>query len=161
MKDHERYPEGGDRSHRKPDQRDEVWSKVLRVGKRTYFFDVKTTKANDHYLTITESKKKFSHDGRPFYEKHKLFLYKEDFEQFRDSLTETIDKVSELQGDGYRKRTNTYKNDVFSHRSEPGTYENETASHHPDETSAAPEPHEIKLSDSFSNLNFDDLGKSD
>ena len=62
--------------------RDEIFSKAVRAGKRTYFFDVKTTKGNDLYLTITESKKKTNHDGKSHYEKHKIFLYKEDFSKF-------------------------------------------------------------------------------
>jgi len=71
--------------------RNEVYSKSVRAGKRrTYFFDVKTTKANDYYLVITESKKKFNEDGSSSYEKHKIFLYKEDFDKFAEGLTETI-----------------------------------------------------------------------
>lgn len=71
-------------------EREEIFSKSVRAGKRTYFFDVKSTKANDYYLTITESKKRFGDDGKFFYEKHKLFLYKEDFEKFAEGLTESI-----------------------------------------------------------------------
>src|SRR4030095_1195128 len=71
--------------------RNEVYSKSVRAGKRrTYFFDVKTTKANDYYLVITESKKKFNDDGSSSYEKHKIFLYKEDFDKFAEGLNETI-----------------------------------------------------------------------
>jgi hypothetical protein len=70
--------------------REEIFSKPVRAGKRTYFFDVKSTKANDYYLTITESKKRFADDGKFFYEKHKLFLYKEDFEKFVEGLNETL-----------------------------------------------------------------------
>lgn len=73
--------------------REEIHSKVVRAGKRTYFFDVKATRRNDYYLTITESKKRFGRDGKFFYEKHKLFLYKEDFEKFSDSLKEVIDYI--------------------------------------------------------------------
>lgn len=73
--------------------REEIFSKVVRAGKRTYFFDVKATKGNDYYLTITESKKRFGEDGKFFYEKHKLFLYKEDFEKFTEGLGETIDYI--------------------------------------------------------------------
>lgn len=75
--------------------REEIHSKVVRAGKRTYFFDVKATRRNDYYLTITESKKRFGRDGKFFYEKHKLFLYKEDFEKFSDSLKEVIDYIRE------------------------------------------------------------------
>ena len=70
--------------------REEIHSKAVRAGKRTYFFDVKATRRNDYYLTITESKKRFNRDGKFFYEKHKLFLYKEDFDKFADSLNEII-----------------------------------------------------------------------
>ena len=70
--------------------REEIFSKAVRAGKRTYFFDVKSTKGNDYYLTVTESKKRFGEDGKFFYEKHKLFLYKEDFEKFTDGLNESI-----------------------------------------------------------------------
>lgn len=73
--------------------RDEVYSKAVKAGKRTYFFDVKSTKKNELYLTITESKKRIEEDGTPIYEKHKLFLYKEDFEKFRDSLDEIFDYI--------------------------------------------------------------------
>lgn len=74
---------------------EEIYSKVVRAGKRTYFFDVKATRRNDYYLTITESKKRFNRDGKFFYEKHKLFLYKEDFDKFADSLKEVIEYIRE------------------------------------------------------------------
>ncbi|MFH0758797.1 MAG: DUF3276 family protein [Bacteroidota bacterium] len=74
-------------------EREEIHSKAVRAGKRTYFFDVKATRRNDYYLTITESKKRFGRDGKFFYEKHKLFLYKEDFDKFADSLTEIIEFI--------------------------------------------------------------------
>jgi len=74
--------------------RDEIFSKAVRAGKRTYFFDVKTTKADDYYLTITESKKRFNNtDGKFVYEKHKLFLYKEDFEKFTEGLEQVIEFI--------------------------------------------------------------------
>ena len=72
----------------------EVFSKRVRAGKRTYFFDVKTTRGNDYYITITESKRRFE-DGN--YVKHKIFLYKEDFNKFMDAFAETVNYVkSEL-----------------------------------------------------------------
>ena len=71
----------------------EIYSKSVRAGKRTYFFDVKATRRNDYYLTITESKKRFGRDGKSFYEKHKIFLYKEDFDKFADGLTEVVDYI--------------------------------------------------------------------
>jgi hypothetical protein len=73
--------------------REEIFSKAVRAGKRTYFFDVKATRRNDYYLTITESKKRFNRDGKSFYEKHKIFLYKEDFEKFADGLREAVDYI--------------------------------------------------------------------
>ena len=79
---------------------DDIFSKAVRAGKRTYFFDVKTTRGNDLYLTITESKRKYDDDGNFSYEKHKLFLYKEDFDKFSDGLVETVDKIKELQASG-------------------------------------------------------------
>ncbi len=72
--------------------RDEIYSERVRAGKRTYFFDVKATRSNDYYLTITESKRRFKDDGF-FYEKHKIFLYKEDFHKFVDALNETVNHV--------------------------------------------------------------------
>ena len=76
--------------------RNEIYSKSVRAGKRTYFFDVKSTRSGEHYLTITESKKKFDQDGNFHFEKHKIFLYKEDFEKFKDGLREVVDKVISL-----------------------------------------------------------------
>jgi len=78
-------------------ERDEIFSKAVRAGRRTYFFDVKATRKNDYYLTITESKKQFDQDGRFHFEKHKLFLYKEDFEKFAEGLTEVVDYIKEEQ----------------------------------------------------------------
>lgn len=86
---------------------DEVYSKVVRAGKRTYFFDVKSTRNNDLYITLTESKKT-TYNGQPSYQKHKLFLYKEDFEKFSDGLKDALDKIEELkQTDEYRQETDS------------------------------------------------------
>lgn len=74
-------------------EKDEVYTRSVRAGKRTYFFDVKATKGNDFYLTLTESKKVTDHDGRLFYEKHKLFLYREDFAKFIDGLNDVLDYI--------------------------------------------------------------------
>jgi len=70
----------------------EIYSQRVRAGKRTYFFDVKSTRSNDYYLTITESKRRYKDDGY-YYEKHKIFLYKEDFNKFVDALNITVDHV--------------------------------------------------------------------
>ena len=78
-------------------RREEVFSKSVRAGKRTYFFDVKPTKSNDFYLTITESKKRMGDDGNPFYEKHKIFLDRQDFDKFVEAFNECSVKVGELK----------------------------------------------------------------
>lgn len=74
--------------------REEIYSRVIRAGKRTYFFDVKSTRSGEFYLTITESKRRFNNEnGKFFYEKHKLFLYKEDFEKFEKGFQEVIEFI--------------------------------------------------------------------
>jgi hypothetical protein len=75
--------------------REEIYSRPVRAGKRTYFFDVKSTRGDDLYLTITESKKRFKDDGTFFYEKHKIFLYKEDFEKFTEGLNDAIGFITD------------------------------------------------------------------
>jgi hypothetical protein len=110
--------------------REEIYSKPVRAGKRTYFFDVKSTKAEDLYLTITESKKRFRDDGTFFYEKHKIFLYKEDFEKFIDGLNDAI---------GYIGANNKTDNGQFKSETNGHSVKNEDAS-------------------VWSNVNFDDLG---
>ncbi len=72
---------------------DDVYSKPVKAGKRTYFFDVKSTRGNDYYLTITESKRRIEQDGHYVYDKHKIFLYKEDFEKFAEGLAEVVEFV--------------------------------------------------------------------
>lgn len=76
-------------------EREDLFSKAVKAGKRTYFFDVKSTRGNDYYLTITESKKRFGTDGKFTYEKHKIFLYKEDFEKFMEGLNESIEVIKQ------------------------------------------------------------------
>ncbi|MFB9052588.1 PUR family DNA/RNA-binding protein [Formosa undariae] len=80
-------------------EKEEIFSKVLRAGRRTYFFDVRATKAGDYYLTITESKKFTNDDGSYHYKKHKIYLYKEDFSEFRDILNEMTDYIIDEKGD--------------------------------------------------------------
>lgn len=89
-------------------QKDEIYSKSVRAGKRTYFFDVKSTRGNDLYLTITESKRRYNDDGSFRYEKHKLFLYKEDFEKFQDGFEDALGKIKELQSTEEYKVKETY-----------------------------------------------------
>jgi hypothetical protein len=86
------------RDHELEDQ-EEIHSKVLRAGRRTYFFDVRSTRAGDYYLTVTDSKK-FTHDDGSFhYKKHKIYLYKEDFDAFRDLLDEMTDFIIQEKGE--------------------------------------------------------------
>ncbi|MBI5540937.1 MAG: PUR family DNA/RNA-binding protein [Bacteroidia bacterium] len=110
--------------------REEIYSKAVRAGKRTYFFDVKSTRKDDYYLTITESKKRIAPDGKMYYEKHKLFLYKEDFEKFADGLDDVI---------------NFIKNNNFTQDEQVN-----------DEQSSTPPNSEVQNSD-FSNISYDDL----
>jgi len=79
----------------------EIHSKVVRAGKRTYFFDVKSTRNEEFYLTITESKKRFEDNGNFHYEKHKIFLYKEDFEKFTECLQDIIDYINQNQTESF------------------------------------------------------------
>lgn len=115
-------------------EREEIYSKAVRAGKRTYFFDVKATRGNDYYLTITESKKYFE-DDKPFYKKHKLFLYKEDFDKFMEGLNETVDYIRKNQGSAPAGGSQS----APSQKSEEATGETEK----------------------FSDLNFEDLGSED
>ena len=73
--------------------KEEIFTKVVRAGKRTYFFDVKATRRDDYYLTITESKKRLGKEGKVFYEKHKIFLYKEDFDKFSEGLKDAVEYI--------------------------------------------------------------------
>ncbi len=82
------------------DQREDVYSNAVRAGKRTYFFDVKATRSEELYLTITESKKRFDQQtGKFVFDKHKLFLYREDFEKFMEALQESFETIRKIQGD--------------------------------------------------------------
>ena len=79
-------------------EKEEIFSKVLRAGRRTYFFDVRATKAEDYYLTITESKKFTNDDGSFHYKKHKIYIYKEDFDEFKEILAEMTDYIISEKG---------------------------------------------------------------
>ena len=124
-------------------QRDEVFSKSVRAGKRTYFFDVKATRSNDYYLTITESKRKFNQEnGKFYYEKHKLFLYKEDFEKFSEGLQEAINKIIEL-----KKKQGE---EVVEKIHEPKSDENSSANNEENNSSS-------EGASDFTNVDFDDI----
>ncbi|MGS2762027.1 PUR family DNA/RNA-binding protein [Sinomicrobium sp. M5D2P9] len=116
-------------------EKDEIFSKVLRAGRRTYFFDVRETKAGDYYLTITESKK-FTHDDGSFhYKKHKIYLYKEDFDAFRDILGEMTDYVIDEKGQ-----------EVISERHQKDFKKEEVESNG-----------EASANETFTDLSFDDI----
>jgi single-stranded DNA-specific DHH superfamily exonuclease len=119
-------------------QKDEIYSKSVRAGKRTYFFDVKSTRGNDLYLTITESKRRYNDDGSFRYEKHKLFLYKEDFEKFQDGFSDALAKIKELQATEEYEVKETYVQ-------EPSN----------EESNSAVESSE----NSFTDVSFEDLDK--
>jgi len=120
--------------------REEIFSKSVRAGKRTYFFDVKSTKGNDYYLTITESKKRFGDDGKFFYEKHKLFLYKEDFEKFAEGLNEAVAHIKSISPV------------VENEHEEHSSYSTESSGYSTESSSSSSDP-------SFSDVNFEDLDK--
>ncbi len=95
-------------------QQNDLFSKAVRAGKRTYFFDVKATRSEEQYLTITESKKRFNQQtGKFFYEKHKLFLYREDFEKFEDALKESFEYIRENSPEPPKREQKDYTNIEF------------------------------------------------
>jgi hypothetical protein len=102
MEDFEKNEEGLENDSK---FREEIYSVSVRAGKRTYFFDVKSTRRDEFYLTITESKKRFEQDGNFHFEKHKIFLYKEDFEKFIDGLQEVITYIDQNQQDEYASQS--------------------------------------------------------
>ena len=114
---------------------EEIFSKTVRAGRRTYFFDVRSTRADDYYMTITESKRDFNEDGTPFYKKHKIYLYKEDFTKFKEALDEVSKYVIKEKGEEIIKNIELKENKISL-----DTLEEETNS-------------------DFTEINFDDLGK--
>lgn len=125
---------------------EEIHSKVLRAGRRTYFFDVRATKADDYYLTITESKKHTNESGNQFYKKHKIYLYKEDFENFRDILNEITDFIVNEKGE--EVISETHQSD-FHQRSENTEVEYESADVENNSSQTA--------STAFTDVSFDDI----
>ena len=99
---------------------DDIYSKILRAGRRTYFFDVRSTKAGDYYLTISESKKFTNEDGSFYFKKHKIYLYKEDFEGFTDLLNEMTKYI--LDEKGLPDSKNKPKVDINTERPNWGSY---------------------------------------
>src|SRR5690606_5940840 len=122
-------------------EKEEIFSKVLRAGRRTYFFDVRATKAGDYYLTITESKKFTNDDGSFHYKKHKIYLYKEDFSVFNEILKEMIDYVIDVKGD-----------EVISERHQKDFKKEEYDAADEDLDSET-----VKSAESFTDINFEDI----
>ncbi len=123
--------------------RHEIFSDVVRAGRRTYFFDVKKTRKGDLYLTITESKKVYDNDEGSFhFEKHKLFLYKEDFDKFSDALTQSVGFIQENVGD-------------FLEDGEQEKSGNVIDNHNLDESSDS----ETEETSGFTDVDFEDLDK--
>jgi len=129
-------------AERKHEDQEEIHSKVLRAGRRTYFFDVRSTKAGDYYLTITESKK-FTHDDGSFhYKKHKIYLYKEDFEAFKEHVTEMMDFIIDEKG-----------LEVISDRHQRGYKKEEGAAPTPEASATEETP----ATENFTDVDFDDI----
>lgn len=132
-------------------EKEEIYSKVMRAGRRTYFFDVRETKAGDYYLTVTESKKFTNDDGSFHYKKHKIYLYKEDFLDFKDNLNEMIqyildEKGEEVISERHQKDYKREENETVE--STEATTEEPTA-----EAVETPEPE----TSSFTDIEFDDI----
>ena len=134
------------------DNRDEIYSKSLRSGRRTYFFDVRSTRADDFYLTITESKRDFNEDGTPFYKKHKIYLYKEDFQNFKEHLHEMTDYIIKERGE-----------EIISLKDKETPLE-EIKTDETEEAEKVEEEEEEKKEESttdFTEVKFEDLGNKD
>ncbi len=95
--------DGFDDRHDNGDMGEDVYSKVVRAGRRTYFFDVKATRNDDYYLTITESRKKTNRDGTSVFEKNKIYLYKEDFAKFADGLGDAVGFIKKNKPDFFER----------------------------------------------------------
>ena len=128
-------------------EREEIFSKVLRAGRRTYFFDVRSTKAGDYYLTLTESKKFTNEDGSFHYKKHKIYLYKEDFTEFSNILNEMTDYVISEKGE-----------EVISERHQKD-FKKEDNTESTDETNDENEKEDgsSESSNEFTDVSFDDI----
>ena len=128
-------------------EREEIFSKVLRAGRRTYFFDVRSTKAGDYYLTLTESKKFTNEDGSFHYKKHKIYLYKEDFTEFSNILNEMTDYVISEKGEEVisERHQKDFKKEENSESTEESIDENEK------------EEGSNESSNEFTDVSFDDI----
>jgi len=106
----------------------EIFSKILRAGRRTYFFDVRATRADDYYLTITESKKHTNEDGSSFYKKHKIYLYKEDFSRFKEIFDDVTKYIIDEKGEDIISDFDSKENKNEEHKSEDNKKDNSDSS---------------------------------
>lgn len=130
----------GDKDNNEKNSHNDIFSKSLRAGRRTYFFDVRETRAGDYYLTITESKKNSNEDGSFFFKKHKIYLYKEDFQNFKDNLDEVTDFIMQEKGE-----------EVISERHQSDYHENSEDS----DATAGDKPEDDV--NKFTDISFDDI----
>ena len=142
---------------------EEIFSKSVRAGRRTYFFDVRSTRAEDYYMTVTESKRDFNEDGTPFYKKHKIYLYKEDFAKFKEALNEVSDYIIKEKGEEVITNTEGKKNENTENNVELNKEKLEFKKEKVEikkkiKTKVKTEIKEETSSD-FTEVNFDDLGK--
>jgi Protein of unknown function (DUF3276) len=135
-------------------ENEEIFSKAVRAGKRTYFFDVKATRRNDYYLTLTESKKRFNRDGRFYFEKHKIFLYKEDFDKFWEGLSEAIEFIKNAKPELIDYPGPVSDKDLDEKSDAEGAVADEVADRVVDEED---EENQKGISDKFSDVEFEDL----
>ena len=117
-------------------EKEDIFSKVLRAGRRTYFYDVRATKADDYYITITKNKKFTEEDGSFHFKKHKIYLYKEDFAAFREILDEMTDFVLDQKGEEVisERHQKDFKREIYAEGND-----------------------EVKSAESFTNIDFDDI----
>ena len=136
---------------------EEIFSKVLRAGRRTYFFDVRETKAGDYYLTITESKKFTNEDGTFYYKKHKIYLYKEDFDDFNSSMNETFDFIIEKKGK--EVISDKHDKDFESKKAEANSYEDASDVDKKDEKKSDKDSSSDDSSKDFADVDFENDDK--
>ena len=139
-------------------EREEIFSKTLRAGRRTYFFDVRSTKAGDYYLTLTESKKFTNDDGSFHYKKHKIYLYKEDFSEFNSILSEMTDYIIKEKGEEVisERHQKDYKKEEET--TEELSEENESTEGEEDSNDEAEENNDDdKDSSEFTDVKFEDI----
>ena len=140
---------------------EEIFSKSVRAGRRTYFFDVRSTRAGDYYMTLTESKRDFNEDGTPFYKKHKIYLYKEDYTNFKEALKEVSEYIIKEKGEEIMSDKKFDKPTEESPADEAKESPVDEAKESPVKEAKESPTEEVKEKPStdFTEVNFDDLGE--